>query len=580
MVCHRALSVLFLSACVGASTSPDGGKGESGEPADTAAVGETEGSPETGDTRDTGTPPTDADGDGVSAEEDCDDADPSVGEATTWYPDADGDGYGDDGEALSRCPGESLPDGTWITTGGDCDDSSPEAAPGLEEICTDDLDNDCDGGTTDGCREGTSGTDDAAATILADSEEDDAGCDVVGADIDGDGLADLVVGAPGAGGVGAFYVLTGALSGTVHLADADATANGETLEGWFGWEMAAGDLDGDGYAEVIAGAPLAGQILAFSGPVLGDWTAGDAAAVWTGDALEHLSLAWSEDLSGDGEADLLVGAPFASDPSGAQPGAAWVLTGTASEGALDDEALVLWGQDGDRAGYSVAGVGDVDGDGAADALVGATTAASAGGYGAAYLLRGPLTGAMALEDADQRWLNGYPGNLGEVVAGVGDQDGDGLPDVALGVPGFSWSSTPFEHQGAVFVLSGVAPSASTLEDNSLSTIYGVPYWSYSAGQSLDGGDFDGDGQGDLLIGWSAMYVQVRYGPLEGVISDAPSDRALEAFTFWMESDGRALGASFVGDMDGEGTDDLFVASGDRVGAHTDEIAGWLSYGPP
>lgn len=568
MVLHRVLPITLLFACV----AP-------GEPAEPGEADDS-GAPE-----DSGAPPADADGDGIDAEDDCDDADPSIGEGTPWYPDADGDGYGGDADALALCPGESLPAGTWLSTGGDCDDSTAAAAPGLEEICDDGLDNDCDG-TSIGCRhEGSVDRDRADALVLTDPDhvDDPDGGDAVAipfgagealpADIDGDGQLDLVVGAPFTGDGGALAVVRGPLSGTSYLSEASAAVNGDDADGWFGWELAAGDLDGDGYPEVIGGAPISGQILAFSGPVLGDLDAADASAVWTGEALDRLSMAWSEDLTGDGERDLLVGAPTTGDGSGGLAGAAWVISGPPSGGALEDEPLALWGQGDDRAGISVSPAGDVDGDGVADALIGAWTAASGEGYGAAYLARGPLTDAMALEDADRRWSNGPPGNTGEVVANVGDLDGDGLPDVGLGLPSFSYSSSPLEKQGAVFVLSGVTPSTSRVQDSSFFTIYGTQGWDSAVGSSVSGGDLDGDGQGDLLLVAYLGYAQVRYGPVEGAVLDLLFTDLDQAVT--VDS---TVQSAFLADMDGDGTTDLYLSESTRWFASRTTHVGWLLSG--
>ncbi|MEM6926921.1 MAG: putative metal-binding motif-containing protein [Myxococcota bacterium] len=120
--------------------------------------------PDPSPTADTGAlPPVDADGDGVPADEDCDDADPEVGAGMPTYADVDRDGYGDPATERSEC---TLTEGR-VTNADDCDDAHAEASPDGVEIC-DGLDNDCDPTTSeegrvertdpDGVR-----TDDAAA---------------------------------------------------------------------------------------------------------------------------------------------------------------------------------------------------------------------------------------------------------------------------------------------------------------------------------------------------------------------------------------------------------------------------------
>ncbi len=82
----------------------------------------------------------DADGDGVPTGTDCNDEDPSVGAATTWYTDSDGDGHGDPNSATTSC---TAPEGS-VATGDDCDDANSDVFPGVVEVCNG-IDDDCNG---------------------------------------------------------------------------------------------------------------------------------------------------------------------------------------------------------------------------------------------------------------------------------------------------------------------------------------------------------------------------------------------------------------------------------------------------
>jgi hypothetical protein len=148
-------------------------------------------------------------------------------------------------------------------------------------------------------------------------------------------------------------------------------------------------------------------------------------------------LAGAGDTDGDGYRDLLVGAPGRdNDHDGA--GVAFLIRGRktdawATSPGLDQADAVLEGDAEDAAtGWAVTGPGDVDGDGRDDVLVGAPGVGDGAGLVALFLA--PRDGLHLIEEADLR-LRGEPGDrLGEALAPAGDQDGDGLPDLLLGAP--------------------------------------------------------------------------------------------------------------------------------------------------
>ena len=273
--------------------------------------------------------------------------------------------------------------------------------------------------------------------------DDRAGQSVAGAgDTSGDGVPDVLIGAPEAGR-GLVYVLSGPTSLTDTLTDADATIESEQESPSTGFALAAGDTDGDGVSDVLLGAPQdgtsgneAGAAYLFQGPVAGTLTTAGASAALLG--VSDLDWAGAAvavgDLNADGLGDVVVGA-YRVDEGGTQSGAVYVFYGpVAAGGSLTAADLTLLGSvDQEHVGIAVAVVGDHDGDGAADLLIGADRAGEDRGGG--VLLAGPLSGTTLLTDARALVLGPTAGDrLGASVTGAGDTDGDGTPDLLLLAP--------------------------------------------------------------------------------------------------------------------------------------------------
>lgn len=270
--------------------------------------------------------------DGDDRDEDCDgladDADDSVDPTTqgTWYADVDGDGFGDPDAPQRSCEDALDSDPEWITDDQDCDDGSAAVYPGAETVCSDGLVNDC-GGTAAAEEAVCEWAGSALSTEEADamlSHSNAPGLRAIGhADLDGDGLDELIVGALGAKvgtsyAVGTVFVMAGPLSGETSLyagtaIDGDATSDslGVSLVG-------VPDLDGDGYDELLVGAPGsdvamdgAGAAWLIAGPVTAGVASALAGAAWTGSAEDDLlgaGVALAGDLDADGTTDLLLGA--------------------------------------------------------------------------------------------------------------------------------------------------------------------------------------------------------------------------------------------------------------------------------
>jgi hypothetical protein len=189
-------------------------------------------------------------------------------------------------------------------------------------------------------------------------------------DVDGDGRADVAAGAPvwKAVGDGAVFLTCDPLAGGILDREADVRIVGEDDAG-FGDTLALGDLDDDGYADLVVGADRADAVYVFYGPLpAGEHDAGDADGILE---TEVYALAVPGDLTGDGRPDLAVGDP--SDP-GTEAGGIVRIYSRLLRGTIPyDAAAATIGGDGtveDEAGYALAAAGDADGDGLPDLLSG------------------------------------------------------------------------------------------------------------------------------------------------------------------------------------------------------------------
>jgi hypothetical protein len=350
-------------------------------------------------------------------------------------------------------------------------------------------------------------------------------------DVNGDGFADIVVGAfaddtlgPGAGR--AFVYLGGP------TASFDSTPDG-TLSGTpgsaLGFSVAsAGDVNGDGFDDVVVGAPSAaigdaldiGRALVYLGGAgtrfdsEPDATLSGAAA---GDTF-GVAVSSAGDVNGDGFDDLLVGA-FQNDDAGEDAGSAYLYFGAAD--GLDSvaDATLTGAAAGDVYGRAVAAAGDVNGDGFADVLVGAE-ANDAGGVsaGRAYLYLGAA--GTAFDTTSDGTLTGVTANdrFGTAVASAGDVNGDGLDDVIVGA---SFNDAAGNSAGRAYVfLGGRGATFDATFDQALTGAAASDFF----GDAVAGaGDVNGDGFDDIIVG--------AFG------NDAGGNEAGRAYIYMGRSDG-------------------------------------------
>ena len=331
---------------------------------------------------------------------------------------------------------------------------------------------------------------DSPTVLTGEAASSDFGYFVASAgDVNGDGYDDVVVGAYGySSNTGRAYVYLGGPSG---LATAAATTlTGETAGDAFGWPVApAGDVNGDGYDDVVVGAPwnssFTGRAYVYLGGAGGLSTS--AATTLGGEAVNNYfgqSVATAGDVNFDGYADLVVGAYG----YGSNTGRAYVYLGGAS-GLSTTAVTTLTGEAiSNSFGQSVATAGDVDGDAYADVVVGAW------GYstntGRAYVYLGSANGTAATATTT---LTGESAasRFGVSVATAGDVNGDGYADLAIGASGYSGLT------GRAYVYLGGAGGLST---SAATTLGGEAVNNYFGGSVATAGDVNGDGYSDVVVG--------------------------------------------------------------------------------
>lgn len=396
---------------------------------------------------------------------------------------------------------------------------------------------------------------------------------VAGVDVNGDGYGDVVVGSPlfdnSQQNEGRISVYLGSASG---LGTTPAwTAESDKPLAEFGGSLAnAGDVNGDGFSDIIVGSrgyrniggEWVGAAFVWHGSAAGLGPNGTPAnADWMAEGDEAFSfgflVATAGDVNGDGYSDVILSDPlYDLYGDGGSEGRVVVYHGSASGLAASPAWTIDGGPryNGYGLGFSVATAGDVNGDGYSDVIISDVNASASGeGAGRAFVYHGSASG-LATSPA---WVgdgDGYYAGFGWSVATAGDVNGDGFSDVVVGT-----RNRAFVFEGAP---SGLAETPSCIVEGD-STVLNDPFATNSFHLVATAGDVNGDGFDDVLVG--LPWVNNPEFQKGRVVLFLGSARGMSPFPMWTAEGDQAwvqFGNSFsaAGDVDADGFDDVIIGA--------------------
>ena len=442
---------------------------------------------------------------------------------------------------------------------------------------------------------------------------DQAGFSVSSAgDVNGDGIDDLLVGARqgdpgGRGQAGAAHVVFGTTSGfgsVVDLSTLDGT-NGFTVNGISVLDLvgnsvsSAGDVNGDGFDDIIIGADRAGESYVVFGNGFGFPEEIELSNLVGANGFTFVSggefVSGAGDINGDGIDDVIIGNPSAGVGGVGFAGESYVVFGTQDGFSASISPTDLDGTNGfriqgvaqdDSTGFPVSSAGDVNGDGIDDVIIGGVGVGTAG---AAYVVFGSTSGfSSTLDLSTLDGTNGYRldgasagDTAGISVSSAGDVNGDGIDDLIIGAT----TADPNGYTGAgqSYVVFGKATgNTATVDLSSLDgtngfAVNGAFFYDESGRSVSAAGDVNGDGFDDIIIGApfvdfvgyeNAGEVYVVFGKASGfdaeITTDSPSgNNDLDGSNGFLINGGVSrfgYSVSAAGDLNGDGLDDIVIGA--------------------
>ena len=402
--------------------------------------------------------------------------------------------------------------------------------------------------------------------ILGENQDDHFGVCVASAgDVNADGYNDVMVGAPqfdygGYTSVGKAYIFFG---GESMDSTPDVEIYGEEATEQLGVSLfSAGDVNGDGIADIIIGAPGYNSFQGRAYLYFGSTTISATPApdqIWTGESSNDLfggSVSSAGDVNGDGFSDVIIGAD-GNDNGVTDAGAAYIYFGGTTIGSTYDLKFTGEAQS-NFFGCSVSGAGDVNGDGYSDVIVGARYFKIANPFhrGRAYIYYGGSSmdvNADIIMDGESD-----TDEFGYSVANVGDVNGDGFSDVIVGAP--FWNVSPIQTQGRVYIYFG-GTDADNIPDIVLDRAnFGPAYFGLSVASA---GDVDADGYSDILIGAPLATNEGGVTPTGRAFIYKFSATGLNIANLRIDDGYPSLlgyDVSEAGDLNGDGFDDFVVGA--------------------